>query len=42
MIAAQVGFSGAANFATAFREQFNLTPRAFRHSVQGYVQTLGA
>ncbi|MCP3023631.1 response regulator transcription factor [Cupriavidus basilensis] len=41
-IAAQVGFSSAANFATAFREQFNLTPRAFRHSVQGYVQTLGA
>ncbi|MDF3833742.1 helix-turn-helix domain-containing protein [Cupriavidus basilensis] len=34
-IAAQVGFSSAANFATAFREQFSLTPRAFRHSVHG-------
>lgn len=29
-VALEVGFSGAANFATAFRERFGVTPAAFR------------
>lgn len=33
-IALQVGFSGAANFATAFKAQEGLTPRAYRQQCQ--------
>ena len=29
-ISSQVGFSSAANFATAFRERFSVTPTSFR------------
>jgi transcriptional regulator GlxA family with amidase domain len=37
-VALAVGFSGAANFSTAFRERFGCTPSAFRQApsaVQG-------
>ncbi|MGJ7529674.1 helix-turn-helix domain-containing protein [Variovorax sp. GB1P17] len=31
-VAVEVGFSGAANFSTAFRERFDATPAAFRNA----------
>ena len=36
-IAEEIGFSSAANFATAFRERFEVTPSAYReeHRIQG-------
>ena len=33
-ISAQVGFASAANFATAFRERFTITPSGYRSSLQ--------
>lgn len=33
-IAAEIGFNSAANFATAFRERFALTPSAYRQAAQ--------
>lgn len=34
-IACRVGFSSSANFATAFRERFGMTPTAFRQTPSG-------
>lgn len=33
-IAANLGFTTSGNFATAFRDRFNVTPRTFRHETQ--------